>query len=299
MGMGARTKRAKRLEKIFDVAELRGDEQAMNRSWMMQRDGDYEWMWVPVGVSVHYGSSLIEQSNFEVAERMLDEACEFWTRCRYDNWVGPQIRTLMVRVDDAGALRTALEIRACLSEYGILDESDVSEREHAATVEYWEESQRSDVQALLVSEHEIPEDLALCWEAWRGLELSEADFDALAFECEAWQDYSYDDALDMEGLAKELAGKIRVKLAGEHAEKLHYRECRCCGEVIIGPVWSLCHGCDADGDCDAEESQHCTGEAGHMCDGTVCEEQVEQIAEKARKLVAYGGMLPEDMTPLW
>lgn len=299
MGMGARSKRAKRLERVFDVAELRGEEQAMNRSWMTQRDGDYEWMWVPVGVSVHNGSSLTEESNFDVAERMLDNACEFWIRYRYDSWVGPQMKTLMVRVDDAGALRVALEIRACLTEYGVLDESDVSERENLATFEYWEESQRSDVQSLLVSEHEVPEDLACCWEAWRGLELSEEDFDVLAFECEAWQDYGYDDALDMEALAKELAGKIRVKLTGKGADQSIYRECRCCGDQVIGPVWSLCSGCDADGECDPDESWHCDGRAGHACDGTVCEEQVEEIAERERKTLAYGGMLPEDMTPLW
>lgn len=299
MGMGARTKRAKRLAQVFDVASLRGGETAMNRSWMTQRDGDYEWMWVPVGVSVHNGSSLVEESNFEVAERMLDEACEFWVSYRYDNWVGPQLKTLMIRVDDAGALRTALEIRETLSEYGILDEADVSAREHAATVEYWEDSQRSDVQALLVSEHEIPEDLAYCWDAWCELRLSEEDLDALAFECEAWHNYSYDDTLDMDALAKELAAKIRAKLCGEGADELTYRECRCCSMIIIGRAWSLCEGCDADGECDPAESWHCDGAEGHMCDGTVCEEQAEEVREERRERDAYGGMRPKEMEALW
>lgn len=300
MGMGARSKRAKRLEKIFDVESLRGGETAMNRSWMTQRDGDYEWYWVPIGIGYHAASDLLDESNFEATEKQIEAASDFGDyRYRYDNWVGPQVKTLMVRVDDAGALREALRIVAWLSDYPVLDESDLSEREHAAMLEYWDDTERDEVKALMVSEHEVPEDL-LGWGGWRELrEVSDEEFDAVAHECAAWQNYGFDDTLDAEALAKEVASALRVKLCGEGADQNAQRECACCRIPTYGPVWTLCGGCDHDGECDATEAWHCTGEAGHMCDGTVCEEQVEEIAEKERKILAYGGMLPEEMTPLW
>jgi hypothetical protein len=281
MGMGARTKRAKRLAAMFDVAELRGEEEQVDRHWLTLRDGNYDWHWVPIGISVHDGSDLVAVSNFEVAERLIEEVTPFWVKYRYDSWVGPQLKTLMVRVDDAAALKAALEIRACLSDYGVLDDADLSQREHDAMMEYWDGSERGDVQSLLISEHEIPEDLAYCWGPWREFELSEAEFDAIAHACPAWQEYGFDTALDMDGLAKQVADAIRVKFCGEGAAELALRECACCGQPCYGPVWTLCDGCDHDGECDAEETWHCTGEFDHQCDGTACPQTQEEADAEA------------------
>jgi hypothetical protein len=305
MGMGARSKRAARLAKVFDVASLRGGESEMNRSWMTQRDGDYEWYWVPIGIGCHGASDLVDESNFEVAEKLIEAASDFADfRYRYDNWVGPQVKTLMVRVDDAGALREALRIMATLADYPVLSDEDYSEREHDAMWHEWDNDIRADMEHRMERDHELPGELF--YQGWSGggeyakrVQVTSDDMDAWVQECDAWANWSYGESLDMEALAKELAARIRVKLAGKGADQSFYRECRCCGDQVIGPVWSLCHGCDADGECNADESWHCDGRAGHLCDGTVCEEQVEEIAERDRKTLAYGGMLPEDMTPLW
>lgn len=291
---GARTKRARRLAEVLDVAELRSEEDQVNRHWLTMRDGDYEWHWVPIGVSVHNASDLMAESNFEVAERMIEAASPFWVKYRYDNWVGPQIKTLMVRVDDAAALKVALDIRACLSEYGVLDEADLAEREYAEMMAYWDDSQRGDVQSLMVSEHEVPEDLLWPGE-WRELRLSEAEFDEIAHGCKAWQDARYDDRLDMDALVKQCADALRVKFCGEGAERNAHRECACCGEPTYGPVWTLCGGCDLDGDCDAEESWHCTGYFDHACDGTACPESQEEAdaeAEAEARREAQRAMTP-------
>jgi hypothetical protein len=278
---GARTKRAARLAKIFDVDSLRGGETAMNRSWMTQRDGDYEWYWVPIGIAYHNASDLVDESNFEVAEQLLEAASDFGDyRYRYDNWVGPQVKTLMVRVDDAGALREALAMVATLTDYPVLSDADLSEREHAATLAYWDESQRGDVQSLMSSAHEVPE--GLFWGGWRELtEISDEEFDAIAFECAAWQNYGYDDTLDMDEFAGQVAAAVRVRLCGEGADQNMQRDCVCCGSWTYGPVWALCGGCDHDGECDAEESWHCTGEFEHACDGTACPESQEEADKDA------------------
>lgn len=305
---GARTKRAARLAKVFDIAELRDGETAMNRSWMTQRDGVYEWYWVPVGVSVHDASDLTVVSNFEVAERMLEAASDFRdvpdrpeaypgtgdVRYRYDNWVGPTIKTLMVRADDAGALRVALEIRATLADYPVLSDADLSEREHEAMMDYWDSSERGDVQSLMVAEHEVPEDLLWPGE-WRQLRLTEEEFDELAHGCEAWQEYHFDTALDMDALAEQVSAALRVKLCGEGADVTAHRECACCSQPCYGPVWTLCEGCSHDGECDAETAWHCTGEFGHACDGTACpqtQEEADADAEYQARREAERMMTP-------
>jgi hypothetical protein len=292
---GARTKRARRLANIFDVDALRDGETAMNRSWMMQRAGDSEWYWVPIGISVHEAGDLVDESNFEVAERLIEAASDFGDfRYRYDNWVGPQVRTLMVRVDDAGALRAALDILKGLSDYPVLDDADLSEREAAETFEFWDESQRGDVQSLMTSEYEVPE--GLFWGGWRELpEISDEDFDAIAFECEAWQNASYDDTVDLDELAGQVAAALRVALCGEGADVKAHRECACCGMPTYGPVWALCDGCEHDGECDAEEAWHCTGEFEHACDGTACpqsQEEADADAEEAARREAERMMTP-------
>lgn len=295
MGMGARTKRAKRLAAVFDVAELRSEEQQADRHWLTLRDGSYDWYWVPIGIGMHYGSDLTAVSNFETAVRLLEEVTPFWVKYRYDSWVGPQLKTIMVRVDDAAALKVALEIRQALADYPVLDDADLSEREHEAMMSYWDESERYDVQSVMIAEHEVPEGL-LRDGGWSEFsEVTDDEFDDIAHACEAWQDYHFDTALDMDGLAKQVADALRVKLCGEGADQFAHRECACCGQPCYGPVWTLCEGCDHDGDCDAETAWHCTGEFDHACDGTACPETQEEAdaeAEAEARREAERGMTP-------
>lgn len=308
---GARTKRARRLAKVLDVAELRVGEDAMDKSWMTMRDGAYDWYWVPVGISVHNASDMVDESNFDVAERLLEAASDFagvayggvkvreageTVRYRWDNWVGPPVRTLMVRVDDAGALREALAIRKTLSDYPILSDEDYSEREHDAEWAEWEDFVESQVYTKLVEAWDIPPELA-SGEDWEGV--AKVDLGELLTGTDWWQNHETGGPWDVEVIAEQLAAAIRIERGGPGAARTGYRECRCCGQIIIAQLWGLCDGCDADGECDPDEAWHCDGRAGHHCDGTACEETVEEIAEAERKREVYGGMNPDDMTPLW
>jgi hypothetical protein len=227
---------------------------------------------------------VAEESNFAVAEAMLEAASDFgpYIKYRYDNWVGPQLKTLMVRVDDAGALREALSILASLADYPILSDEDYSEREAEDRREVWENCHRPDLESLVATGHGVPEDLF--WpDGWHGRRIGQEVFDELAFGCPAWEEWDSGAtaSLDLDELAGELAGKIRVHLYGEGADQNMQRDCACCGSWTYGPVWELCGGCDHNGGCDAEESWHCTGEFEHACDGTACPETQEEADKEA------------------
>lgn len=55
-----------------------------------------------------------------------------------------------------------------------------------------------------------------------------------------------------------------------------YVDCECCGMTIIGE-WK-CDGCRRN-PCSKSSTWHCTGKYGHTCDGTVCPQNREEMAE--------------------
>src|SRR5687767_4940068 len=128
---GARTRRARRLAEIFPLAqELAEHLKEINGVWWARHDSREAWYEAPLPISVNArGDSARAESNFRVAERLIDEASSFGTSYRWDAWPGGQIKTLVIRLDDAGALRMAQGIIYSLSDYPVLDDSDFSELE--------------------------------------------------------------------------------------------------------------------------------------------------------------------------
>lgn len=306
---GARTRRIERLTRIFpELADMRGLEGEMNRSsWTLHnsREASCE---VPLPISysprgMSESEEVLAVSNYEVAQERLGEAALFDDGVSYrsDLWPGGTIYTLVIRADDAGAVREAVSIIRALSDYPVLDDEDLSQRESDAMWKTWENCFRSDTESIMTGKLDVPEDLF--WPQGWGEQGVTVDLDELVTDCPTWQEWSLDESIDLDELAGELAGTIRVKLAGPDADKSWARDCWCCGAPVIGPVWTLCDGCDGHGDgsdCDPDESWHCDHRAGHECDGTVCAEEAEEHERKERlRVEAYGGMDPEHMTPLW
>lgn len=307
MGMGARAKRVERMRRVFpDLDRLRGLEGELNGSWLTLHASQEAWFEVPLPVSyckAGMSDEVLAASNYEVARARLEAAALFddGVSYRWDHWVGPPIETLVIRADDAGAVAEAMNIIAWLEDYPILSEEDYCERERAAEWEAWENCFRSDVESIMIGQWDIPEDLF--WPQGWGEQGVTVDLDELVTGCPTWQNWSLHESIDLDELAGELAGAIRRKLAGPDADKRWARDCWCCGAPVIGPVWSLCDGCEGheqSGEhCDSEDSWHCNGADGHECDGTVCEESAADARYEASLPEIYGGMHPDRMTPLW
>lgn len=142
---GARTRRAKRLARIFPiVGELKAHGAECDGVWWSRRDSRHAWYELTTPISKNArGDDALAESNFRVAERMIDERSSFGTSYRWDAWPGGQIQTLIIRADDAGALREVTGIVNALSDYPVLDDSDFSEleweRDHPSESECYSE----------------------------------------------------------------------------------------------------------------------------------------------------------------
>ena len=314
--MGPRTKRMMRLARLFpELPKFQELERELNGNWMMlhaSREASFE---VPLPISVcDAGQSeadrVLAESNYEVARERIEAAMLFddGVSTRTDHWVGPPITTLVIRGDDAGAVREAARIIDALEMYGVLDEADYDQRCREEAQREWAGCYQSDVEQVMTEKFHIPEDLFSG--EWEGF--AEVDLDALVGECPTWVDYAsnwqrfeWNETLNLEQLAAELAERVRRQAFPDDPEaaKSTARDCWCCGAPVIGPVWVLCDGCqyhDRSGKyCDADDSWHCDGRDGHECDGTVCEEAAADARYEASLPEIYGGMHPDKMTPLW
>jgi hypothetical protein len=168
MAMGARARRIKRITESNElgelVAKLRAHEGMCDRSWMTRHDSREDralWLVTPLS---HNGrrEDALDDSNYDVAARMLNEVSSFGERCawpdwtaqdgtvypgvkyisgatatRHDAWPGGVIETLLVRIDDAPALRMLKSIIDALAYYPVLDDAHFSELE-------WERNHPSD-----------------------------------------------------------------------------------------------------------------------------------------------------------
>lgn len=314
--MGPRTKRMMRLAKLFpDLPKFQELERELDGNWWSlhaSREASFE---VPLPISVcDAGQSeadrVLAESNYAVAEERLEAAALFDDAVSYrtDHWVGPPITTLVIRGDDAGAVREASAIIACLEMYGVLDKADYDQRCRDEAQREWDNCYQSDVESIMTEQCHIPEDLFSG--EWEGI--AEVDLDALVGECPTWVDYAggwqrfdWNETLNLEQLAAELASRVRQRAFPDDPEaaKSIMRDCWCCGAPVIGPTWALCEGCsyhDRSGRyCEPGNSWHCDGADGHECDGTVCEETAADARYEASLPEIYGGMHPDQMTPLW
>jgi hypothetical protein len=133
---GARTRRIRRIAASTELGELveklglQGD--AYDRNWWSRHDSREDrtlWLATPVGHG-NREESAVDDSNYEVAETILTDASSFGeVSTRYDAWPGGLIETLLVRADDAPALRELARIIDALESYPILDDEHHSEME--------------------------------------------------------------------------------------------------------------------------------------------------------------------------
>lgn len=97
--------------------------------------GREDWRVLPVIQT--RDSGLTEQSNFEVAQRILDEAGVEYDVVRMGHW-GPGWVEILIVSPTAAGLTVAGEIACSLSEYPILDDMDLGRRQAEASEAAWD-----------------------------------------------------------------------------------------------------------------------------------------------------------------
>jgi hypothetical protein len=148
--MSTRSKRAARIAATAGLGEfinrLRAHEDACDRNWMTRHDSREDravWLVTPISHGTR-DEDARDDSNYQVAERLLTEASSFGeVTARYDAWPGGVIETILVRADDASALRVLMSIVSALEDYPVLDDEHHSaledERAHPSDHECYSE----------------------------------------------------------------------------------------------------------------------------------------------------------------
>ncbi|QFG25418.1 hypothetical protein [Actinomadura sp. WMMB 499] len=135
-GTGSRSKRIERIRKAMPfVDDLMSLSNEMDGTPWTQRRGytAEDEMWVPLPISHNdREDDPRADSNYYTAAELLEDAAAFGTNFRMDAWPGGVIHTLMVRADDALALREAERIVSALQDSPVLDDEDLSRREWEA-----------------------------------------------------------------------------------------------------------------------------------------------------------------------
>lgn len=133
--MGARTRRAARIRYAMGIVdELLQHTYDVNSDWMTRRY-DYRsdetpgmWLTTPFAKNGR-GDTALAESNYRVISADLERVAAFGTDYRVDAWPGGTIHTLLVRSDDALALRAVRQWIDALADYPVADEMDWSELE--------------------------------------------------------------------------------------------------------------------------------------------------------------------------
>ena len=94
-----------------------------------------DWLVVPCGRNRDSGP--LEESNFHVALEHLGGESDDVEVHRFGHWGVGWFEILLVRPDSHTA-RLAEEIESALAEYGVLDETDFSQRETECAAESWQ-----------------------------------------------------------------------------------------------------------------------------------------------------------------
>jgi hypothetical protein len=149
--------RTRRAEAMPLVADLRVHEDECDRNWMTRHDSREDrslWLVTPISHGTRSEDARAD-SNYEVAERLLNEASSFAERCQWPDWTAPDgtvypgtaywsggtatrddawpggvIETLLIRADDAPAIRELDRIIGALADYPVLDD------EHCSALEW-------------------------------------------------------------------------------------------------------------------------------------------------------------------
>jgi hypothetical protein len=152
-----RTRRAARIAAAMDiVGQLRVHEGECDRNWMTRHDSEEDrslWLVTPISHGTRSEDARAD-SNYEVAGQLISEASSFAERRRWPDWTAPDgtvypgpeywsggtatrsdawpggvIETLLVRADDAPALRVLSRIIDALADYPVLDDVHCHEME--------------------------------------------------------------------------------------------------------------------------------------------------------------------------
>lgn len=131
--LGTRARRIKRIAEAMPIfAELTAHTGEVDNVWWARRSGRDEnpGMWLTTPFSRNgRGDEPLAESNYRVISADLERVAAFGTDYRVDLWPGGTIHTLMVRADDALALRAVDKWIGALSDYPVADDEDFSEEE--------------------------------------------------------------------------------------------------------------------------------------------------------------------------
>jgi len=92
-----------------------------------------EWYVCPV--SITRDSDVLAESNFETAQKILDEDKAEYEVHRFEHWGPGWFEILLVHPEN---LPTVEKIEETLENYPVLDDDDYCEREYEAVIEAWE-----------------------------------------------------------------------------------------------------------------------------------------------------------------
>jgi len=113
------------------------------KKWSMPRDY-FGAVWpnhYSAGVGQSRDSDCLEESNFDAMLALLGGESDLVTVVRENHWACGWVEWIALEADGTAESDRALQIadEACarLADYPVLDESDWSEREHAAAAQVW------------------------------------------------------------------------------------------------------------------------------------------------------------------
>lgn len=145
--LGCRARRIERIRAAMPFTEeLKAHGKECDATWWARHDSREDpelWYVTPFSVNGRGGEPL-EDSNYEVAQRLIEESAGMEIDYRVDLWPGGSINTIIIRADDALAIRMVEELVGCLHNYPILDEEHYAEvqweHDHPSSTECYSES---------------------------------------------------------------------------------------------------------------------------------------------------------------
>jgi len=158
--------------------------------------------------SITRDSEVLERSNFEVAQKLLNEAGVEYDVHRFGHWGPGWFEIIVVEPTEEGFI-AAGKIACSLESYCILDEDDYSEKEQADADEFWEDWGRREAREHIVE--------SFCLEPETEDYLDEHD--AIMDEIRVYIDYSDCDGFNYGGLDDGRYGLTRSGLASAIREE--------------------------------------------------------------------------------
>jgi hypothetical protein len=115
-------------------------------------EGQEDWRVLPCTIT--RDSDILSESNFAVAQKILDDADVDYAVHRFGHWGPGWFEILVVKPTERG-LTLAGEIVCSLATYPILNEEDYSEREYEAQQENWNNWAQQEAVDKLVSSFDL------------------------------------------------------------------------------------------------------------------------------------------------